>query len=108
MRVEGRGLEYLGEGETHLVGERGEMVGTDLSVGVLDQMQMLDQKVALARAGAEQALDLDFGLRIDLTALRHGAGDVAATARMREAPDSPRILTHGVTCVPACLMCERT
>ncbi len=98
MRVEGRGLEHLGESEAHLVGERGQMVGADLAVGILHQMQVLDQQVALARAAAEQALDLDLGLRIDLTALRHRAGDVAATARMRKAPDSPRILTHGATC----------
>ena len=54
MRVEGRGLEHLGKAELHLVGERRKMRGRDLVILVLDQVQMLDQKIALPRPVAEQ------------------------------------------------------
>ncbi|MGC0323523.1 hypothetical protein ABIG06_004152 [Bradyrhizobium sp. USDA 326] len=54
MRVERRGLEHLGEGELHLVGERRQMGSRDLVVLVLDQVQIFDQKVAPPRPVAEQ------------------------------------------------------
>ena len=54
MRVEGRGLEHFGEGELHLVGERGEMGRGNLVIFVLDQVQVLDQEVAPPRPVAEQ------------------------------------------------------
>ena len=56
MRVEGRGLEHLGERQLHLVGERREMRCGNLMIFVLDQMQMLDQEIAPPRPVAEQKL----------------------------------------------------
>ena len=78
MRVEGRGLEHLGERQLHLVGKRGEMRRGDLVILVLDQVQMLDQEIAPPRPVAEQQLDLVRGGRIDLAALGRGLGPLAS------------------------------
>ena len=69
MRVEGRDLVDLGERQLHLGGERGEMRGGEMPVAVLDEMQMLDQKIAAALARTEQRTDLGKRRRIDLAAL---------------------------------------
>jgi hypothetical protein len=53
MRVEGRRLEHLREGELHLVGQRREVGSRNLVPGVLDEMQMLDQQIAPPRPVAE-------------------------------------------------------
>ena len=52
---------------------------------VLQQMQMLDQQIALARAVAEQRLHLGERVRLDLPALRHVAPAAPAGARMNTA-----------------------
>ena len=54
MGVEGRDLVDLGLRQAHLLGERRQMRGREMAVAVLDQVQMLDQQVAPARAVAEQ------------------------------------------------------
>ena len=82
MRVEGRGLEHLGEGELHLVGKRGEMSGRDLVIFVLDQVQIFDQEVAPPRPVAEQLLDLVRGGGIDLPPLGRGLGSLPSLARV--------------------------
>ena len=87
MRVEGRGLEHLGERQLHLVGKRGEMGGGNLVIAVLDQMQMLDQEIAAPRPVAEQQLDLVRGLGIDLAPLGSRLGPPASLARMFERAD---------------------
>ena len=69
MGVEGRDLVDLGERELHLLRQRREMGGGEMAVAVLDQVQMLDQQVAPARAIAEQRAHLVERLRIDLAAL---------------------------------------
>ena len=46
------------------------MRGREMAVAVLDQMQMLDEKVAAAFTVAEQRPHLLKRLRIDLTAFR--------------------------------------
>ena len=51
-----------------------------MAVLVLDQMQMLDQQVALARAVAKQGCDFAGRLRIDLAALGRAAGSISAAA----------------------------
>ena len=81
MRVEGRDLVDLGLRELHLGGERREMRGGDVAVLVLDQMQMLDQQVAPARAVGQQRRDLVERLRIDLAALGRAARLAAARLR---------------------------
>ena len=87
MRVEGRGLEHLGERQLHLVGKRGEMGRGNLVIVVLDQVQMFDQEIAPARPVAEQQLDLVGGGRIDLASLRRGLGPPPALAGMLERAD---------------------
>ena len=78
MRVEGRDLVNFGERHLHLGGERGEMRGGEMAVFILDQMQMLDQQIAPARAVAEQRDDLVERLRVDLAAFRRAARAVLA------------------------------
>ena len=80
MGVEGRDLVDLGQRELHLLRERGEMRGGEMAVVVLDQMQMLDQQIAPARAVAEQRAHLVERLRIDLAAL--GRAPRLAAARL--------------------------
>ncbi len=80
MRVEGRHLVDLGERELHLGRKRGEMRRGEIPVAVLDQMQMLDQQIALPRARAEQRADLGERGRIDLPAFRGTPWAPAAVA----------------------------
>ena len=80
MRVEGRDLVDLGERKLHLGGERGEMRGREMPVAVLDEMQMLDQKIAPPLARTEQRADLVERGRIDLAALGGAARATAAVA----------------------------
>ena len=94
MRVEGRGLEYLGERQSHLVGKRGEVAGGDLMVSVLDQMQVLDQEIAAARPVAEQNGDLRAGLWIDLAPLRGRFGSPASFAGMIEGANFLYVFTQ--------------
>ena len=56
MRVEGRDLVDLGLRHLHFVRERGEMRGGEMTVLVLDEMQMLDQQIAPSRPIGEQRL----------------------------------------------------
>ena len=49
MRIERRGLEHFRKRQLHLVGQRRQMRRRDLVIGVLDQVQMLDQEIALAQ-----------------------------------------------------------
>ena len=101
MRVEGRGLEHLGEGQPHLVGQRGEMGGGNLVIFVLDQMQMLDQEIAPPRPVAEQQLDFMRGGRIDLAALGGRFGPPASLARMFERADLLHVMTHRTSILSA-------
>jgi hypothetical protein len=94
MGVEGRGLEHLGEGKLHFVGQRGQMGGRNLPVGVLNQMEMLDQEVAPTRPVAQQNGDLLRGLRIDLAALGGRFGAPSSLSGMFERADLTHIMTH--------------
>jgi len=53
MRIEGRDLEDLDEGELHLLGERRQMTGVKTVILVLQEMEKLDQQIALPRAVPE-------------------------------------------------------
>ena len=57
MRVEGRDLVDLRKRELHLACQRSEMRGREMAVLVLDQMEVLDQQVAAARALAKERAD---------------------------------------------------
>ena len=70
MGVEGRDLIDFGERELHLLRQGGEMRGRQMTVMVLDEMQMLDQQIAPPRPIGEQRLHFFERLRIDLPALR--------------------------------------
>src|SRR3978361_2302863 len=94
MRVEGRGLEHFRERKLHLVGKRGQMGGRYLLVGVLDEVEMLDQQIAPPRPVAEQKGDLFGGLGIDLTPLGSRFGAPSSLAGMFERADLLRIMTH--------------
>src|SRR5271155_2491556 len=76
-------------------------------VGVLDQMQMLDQEIAPARTLAQQQLDLMRGGRIDLTALRRSLGALSSRAGMLERADLLCIVNHRNVSLPtaATLIC---
>ena len=61
---------------------------------VLDEVQMLDQKVAPPRPVAEQKSNLFSGLRIDLAALGGRFGPFSSLARMFERADFLRVMAH--------------
>jgi hypothetical protein len=69
MSVESRDLVNLGERQPHLLRQRSQMRSRKMPVTVLDQVQMLDQEVTLARALTQQRPDLVKRLRVDLAAL---------------------------------------
>src|SRR5690348_1083757 len=83
MRIERRHLVDLGQRHFHLGGERGEMRGRQMAVVVLDEMQMLDQKIAPARFVSQQRLH--FGERggVDLTAFGGARWTAAAGCAAR-------------------------
>ena len=77
MGVEGRDLVDLGLGELHLGGECGEMCSGEVAVTILQEMQVLDQEIAPARAVAQERAHLVERARIGLAPLRL-AGRAAA------------------------------
>ena len=74
MGVEGRDLVDLGLGQLHLVGQRRQMGRREMAAGVLDQVQILDQQIALPRRIAQQGANPVERGRIDLAALGSRAG----------------------------------
>ena len=84
MRVEGRGLEDFGKRQLHFVGKRCKVGGGNLTISVLDQVQMLDQEVAAAWPIAEQTRDLICSHRVDLATLGRRFGAPTPLARMVE------------------------
>src|SRR5206468_1125155 len=68
MRIEGCDLITLGQSEPHLLRQSGKMRGGEMTVTILNEMQMLDHKIAAALAVAEESAYLFARLRIDLTA----------------------------------------
>ena len=103
MRVERRDLVNFSERKLHFLRERSEMRGREIAVAVLNEMQVLDQKIALARAVAQECLHLGKSARIDLPAFRC-LGRSASPARglvvngSRDfTQNSPTILPSGLT-----------
>ena len=94
MRIEGRGFEHFSERQLHLVGKGCEMRRGNLVIGVLDQMQMLDQEVAAPRPVAQQLLNLVGGGGIDLAALGGRLGPLASLAGMLERTDFLHVMNH--------------
>ena len=94
MGVERGDLVDLGQGETHLVGQGGEMTGAQSSIPILDQVEVLDQEVPTPRPVSEQVADLRQRGRIDLPPLREGGRVATAGARVDVGPDAPIRLVH--------------
>ncbi len=69
MRVERRYLVDLGLGETHLLGQRVKVRRGQTPVGVLDQMQVLDEEIRPPRPVAEQRAHLGSRRVIEVAAL---------------------------------------
>src|SRR5437763_7463051 len=82
MRIEGRDLVDFGERQLHLLGERRKMCRRQMSVVVLDQMQMLDEEVAPERPISEQGSHFRERRGINLAALRGAARPPLATGRL--------------------------
>ena len=80
--VEGGDLVDLGHGQLQRFGQGLEMAGRKVAPGILDQVQVFDQQVALVRALAEQGVDLLQGGGVDLPPLGESQGLAAAGARM--------------------------
>ena len=70
MRVEGGDLVDLGLGQAHLFGQRAQVRGGKVAVRVLNEVQKLDQQVAVARAVAQERLHPGQRVIIQLAALR--------------------------------------
>jgi hypothetical protein len=87
VRIERRGLVDLGQREPHLFGEGHQVGGAELTVGVLDQVQVLDEQIPPAGPVAEQGGDLGSGVEVDLTALLGWTRAAATLAGVLEPPD---------------------
>ena len=73
MVVEGRDLVDLGHGQFQLGAEGDDVRRGDMTVGILNAVQVLDQQVTPARVGAEQGGDFRLRLRILLPPLELAA-----------------------------------
>jgi hypothetical protein len=81
MRIEGRHLVDLGQRELHLLRQRRKVRRRQVTVTVLDEMEMLDQEIAPARPRVEKRSHLRQRLRIDLAALGGTPGPPAIAGR---------------------------
>src|SRR6185312_1086963 len=73
---------------------RGKMGRGDLPVFVLNQMEVLDQKIAAPRPVAQQEFDFMPGDRIDLPALRGRLGPLASLTGVVERANLLHIISH--------------
>ena len=92
MGIEGRDLVDLGQRELHLVRQRRKMRGGQMTVVILDEMQMLDQQVAPARPVGQKREHFLARRRIDLTALRGARRPAAARPSGLPGRSSRRLL----------------
>jgi hypothetical protein len=94
MRVERRHFVDFAERQSQLAGERRQVRSSELSVAVLNEMQIFDQQIALPRLLAEQRADFRERCGIDLAAFRGWRRPATAAARLvdrnvnRPAPSS--------------------
>src|SRR5262245_19492447 len=68
MRVESRDLINLGQRQLHFRSERREMRGGEIAVLILNEMQMLNQKIAAAWPVRQKGTNFVERLRVDLPA----------------------------------------
>ncbi len=88
MRVEGRDLVHLGEGQLHLLGEGCEMGRRQMVVAVLNEVEMFDEKIPATRPVTEQFPNLGEHPGIDLAAFRMKGRVPAPPARVTMFPRS--------------------
>ena len=89
MGIEGGDLIDLRHGDLHLLGQGREMAGGEMAIAVLEEMQELDQQIAVARPVAQQGMDLRPGLRLDLPALARRRRLAPARARVDQPLQRP-------------------
>src|SRR4051812_2097980 len=94
MSVETGDLLDFDEGGLQLMGERDEMGGMKAAVSVLDEVEVLDQQIVLARARPEQGLDFLERGRIDLPPLREVASLAPAASGIDDARRLRRLRRH--------------
>jgi hypothetical protein len=70
MRVERRDLVDFGQRHLHFQSECREVRGGEIAVLILNEVQMLDQKIATAWPVSQKPPDLDQRLWINLTSFR--------------------------------------
>jgi hypothetical protein len=78
MSIESGDLVDLGHGQLHPVGQRGEMRGGKVAIGILNTVHVFDQQIAAQGIRTQKRLDITQGLRLYLSAFR-GLAALAAT-----------------------------
>ena len=86
MGVEGGDLVDLGHGQRHLLGERVQVRGGEPAIAVLDQVQVLDQQVAVARALVQERSDFFACDGFELPSLGEVGGLAPARAGVNFSP----------------------
>src|SRR3954451_15557826 len=82
MRVERGDFIDLDQREAHFARERNKMAGVEALEAVLQEMQVLDQKVAPPRAIGQKSAHIIQRVGLDLSPPRHIPGLVPAPPRM--------------------------
>ena len=70
------------------------MCGRNPMIGVLDQVQMFDEKIAPARPISEQFCNLMASGGVDLTPFRRRLGAPASLSWVVESPNLMHVLSH--------------
>ncbi len=94
MRVKSRHLIDFRQSQFHLVSQRGEMGGGEVTVSVLDQMQMLDQQIASPGTVSKQRPYVINGVEVYLPALGRSAGPLALAVTLRLGSREWRLCIH--------------
>ena len=90
--IEGRDLVDLRHGNGHEAGERVEVAGLEAALGVLDEMEVLDQQVAPVGAFADHFPDIRPGRVVEYPAFRVRRRLAAPGSRMNSTFDEPSCL----------------
>ena len=100
VRVEGGDLVDLRLRQTHLLGECCKMGGTQAMIFVLNEMEVFDEEIALARPRAQQRPHLLERLGIELTALGEHLAAALPTAGVAEAANLRTAFGHRASVLP--------
>ena len=72
MRVKRRDFVHLGHGQPHLGRQRLQVRGTQVAVGILYPVQVLDELISRTRAVAQECRDFTLRGRVELAPLVKG------------------------------------